>query len=233
MSAATNRVTRRPCRVTTPHWRQDSRVGGRPRRRTLQTQEEPPCPSKLEGRKVAILIAPVGTEQVEFVKPRDAVQGAGASFDVISFEPGEAQAMNHDVDKGDMFSVDRVVTDVSADDYDAVIIPGGCVGADRLRGNADIVSFVRNFFEQEKPVAAICHGPWVLVEAGVVQDRTLTSYPTLQTDIINAGGAWIDQEVVTDKGLVTSRNPHDLPAFCDKLVEEFAEGRHPAQARST
>lgn len=190
-------------------------------------------PSKLEGKRVAILIAPVGTEQVEFTEPRDAVRAAGAKTDTISFALGDAQAMNHDVDKGDTFPVDHVVTDVSADDYDALIVPGGCVGADRLRGNVDIVSFARRFFEQEKPVAVICHGPWVLVEAGVVNGRTLTSYSTLQTDILNAGGAWIDQEVVTDQGLVTSRNPDDLPAFCSKLVEEFAEGKHPAQARST
>jgi protease I len=188
--------------------------------------------NQLQGKKVAILIAPVGTEQVEFTQPRDAAREAGAEVDVIGFEAGKAQTMQHDVDKGETFPVDKVVTDVSADDYDAVIVPGGCVGADRLRGNADIVAFVHRFFEQEKPVAVICHGPWVLVEADVVRGRTLTSYPTLQTDIRNAGGNWVDREVVTDKGLVTSRNPKDLPAFCKKLVEEFAEGRHPAQARS-
>ena len=188
--------------------------------------------SNLNGKRVALLIAPVGTEEVEFVKPREAVEQAGASVEVISFESGEAQTMNSDVDKGGTYSVDKVVTDVSADDYDAVIVPGGTVGADKLRGNADIASFVRSFFQQEKPVAAICHGPWVLVEADVVRDRKLTSFPTLQTDIRNAGGSWVDQEVVVDKGLVTSRNPNDLPAFCDKLVEEVAEGKHAAQARS-
>src|SRR5699024_5198165 len=148
------------------------------------------------------------------------------------YESGQALTLNHDTDKGGTYQVDKIVTDVSASDYDALIIPGGAVGADRLRGNADIVSFVRDFFEQEKPVAVMCHGPWTIGEADVGRGRTLTSCPTLQTDIRNAGGNWVDQEVVTDKGLVTSRNPNDLPAFTSQLVEEFAEGKHPAQARS-
>lgn len=188
--------------------------------------------NELQGKHVALLIAPVGTEQVEFTEPKKAVEDAGARVEVVSFEPGDAQTMNHDVEKGERFPVDKVVTDVTATDYDALIVPGGAVGADRLRGNAEIVSFVRDFFRQGKPVGVICHGPWTLVEADVVRDRTLTSYPTLQTDIRNAGGNWVDQEVVTDQGLVTSRNPDDLPGFCAKIVEEFAEGKHEAQARS-
>ena len=187
---------------------------------------------QLDGKSIAILIAPRGTEEPEFVKPKEAVTEAGARVTVISLEPGTAQTVNNDLDPGGEYPVDRTVSEVSAEDFDALVIPGGSVGADKLRGDADTVAFVRAFFTQGKPVAAICHAPWTLVEAGVLEGRTLTSFPSVQTDIRNAGGRWVDQEVVVDQGLVTSRNPNDLPAFCDKIVEEFAEGRHQGQTRS-
>jgi protease I len=188
--------------------------------------------NELQGRKVAILLAPVGSEQVEFTEPKKAVEDAGAEVDVVGIQTGEAQTMNSDVNMGETFTVEKTFSDVSVEDYDALIVPGGTVGADNLRANQEAVQFVHGFFEQEKPVGVICHGPWTLVEADVVRGRTLTSYPSLQTDIRNAGGEWVDEEVVTDQGLVTSRNPDDLPAFCSKLVEEIAEGKHAEQARS-
>jgi protease I len=186
----------------------------------------------LEGKTIAILIAPRGTEEPEFSQPKAAAEKAGASVTVIGLEAGEAQAVNKDLDPGATFAVDKAIGDVSADEFDALIIPGGSVGADKLRSEQAVVAFVRDFFDAGKPVAAICHAPWTLIEANVLKGRTLTSYPSVQTDIRNAGGAWVDEEVVVDGGLVTSRSPKDLPAFCAKLVETFAQGAQPVDELS-
>jgi len=184
--------------------------------------------NKLEGKKVAFLVANEGIEQIELTEPWKAVEQAGGTPELIAPEAGEAQAMNH-LDKADTFTVDRVVADVSAADYDGLVLPGGVANPDNLRADESAVGFIRGFFEEAKPVAAICHAPWTLIEADVVSGRTLTSYPSLQTDIRNAGGNWVDEEVVVDQGLVTSRNPDDLEAFCSKLVEEICEGEHAQQ----
>jgi protease I len=185
---------------------------------------------QLKGKKIAFLAAE-GVEQVELTEPWKAVAGAGAEPELISLEAGTVQAFNH-LDKGDTFDVDKTVAEASASDYDGLVLPGGVANPDFLRMDEDAVGFVRAFFEQAKPVGVICHGPWTLVEADVVRGRTLTSWPSLKTDLENAGAHWVDEEVHVDEGLTSSRNPDDLPAFCAKLVEEFAEGRHSGQAAS-
>jgi protease I len=182
---------------------------------------------KLKGKKIAFIAAD-GVEQVELERPWQAARSAGAQVELLSHKSGEIQGV-HGMDKGDKFPVDRTVSDVTPDEYDGLVIPGGVKNPDVLRMHSDVVDFTRGFFEQKKPVAAICHGPWVLVEADVLRGRIVTSWPSLQTDIRNAGGTWVDEEVRVDNGLVTSRKPDDLDAFCDKMVEEFAEGVHERQ----
>ena len=186
---------------------------------------------KLDGKRIAFL-ATDGVEQVELTEPRKAVEQEGAETELISLEQGQIQGFEH-LDKGDRFDVDRAVKDADPSDYDGLVLPGGVANPDFLRTDEDAVEFVRAFFEAGTPVGAICHGPWTLVEADVVRELTLTSWPSLKTDIRNAGGKWVDEEVVVDKGLTTSRKPDDLPAFNDKIVEEFCEGRHEQLAAAT
>jgi protease I len=185
----------------------------------------------LQGKKIAFLMANEGVEQVELTRPLEAVRQTGAEPHLIALEAEEIQAFNH-FDKADKFTPDRTIGDVSASDYAGLVLPGGVANPDILRTNGDAVSFIRDFFEQGKPVAAICHGPWTLVEADVVRGRTVTSWPSLKTDIRNAGGEWVDEEVHVDGGLVTSRKPDDLDAFCSKMIEEFSEGEHERQRQA-
>ncbi|OLE38727.1 MAG: protease [Actinobacteria bacterium 13_1_20CM_3_68_9] len=187
---------------------------------------------QLRGKRIAFLVANEGVEQVELTRPWEAVREAGAEVELIAPEAGEVQAFNH-LDKADTFRVDRTVADVRASDYDGLVLPGGVANPDILRTVPEAVEFTRDFFEAGKPVGAICHAPWTLVEAGVLDARTVTSWPSLRTDIRNAGGNWVDEEVHVDAGLVTSRKPDDLDAFCDKIVEEFAEGIHTEQREAT
>lgn len=181
----------------------------------------------LSETRIAFL-ATDGFEQVELTKPWEAIKDAGATVELISLKKGRIQGVNHD-EKADTFEVDKSVTEVSASDYDGLVLPGGVFNPDALRVNQEAVDFIRDFFSQHKPVAAICHGPWTLIEADVVRGRRVTSWPSLQTDLVNAGANWVDEECVCDQGLVTSRNPDDLPAFCKKAIEEFAEGKHRGQ----
>lgn len=182
----------------------------------------------ISGKRVAFL-ATDGFEQVELTKPLEAVREAGGVAEIISLDTNDIQGMNHD-EKGDTFSVDHVVSAVKADDFDALVLPGGVQNPDSLRMDSDAVQFVRDFFSQQKPVAAICHGPWLLVEANVVKDREITSFPSIKTDILNAGGRWVDQEVVNDAGMITSRNPDDIPAFCEALLKAVDEGTFARQS---
>ena len=179
---------------------------------------------KLDGKTVAFLAAE-GVEQVELTEPWKAVEQAGGTPRLVSVQDGDVQAFNH-LDKSDSFPVDATASDADANDYDALVLPGGVANPDLLRTDEDAVAFVRGFFEQGKPVAAICHAPWTLIEANGVRGRRLTSWPSLRHDLQNAGADWVDQEVIVDNGLVTSRKPDDIPSFNKKMIEEFAEGPH-------
>jgi protease I len=185
-------------------------------------------PASLQGKKIAFLTANEGVEQVELTEPMKAVREAGAEAELLAPEAGEVQAFNH-LDKGDAFEVDRTVGDADPGEYDGLVLPGGVANPDQLRTKPEALGFVRGFFESGKPVGAICHAPWTLIDAGVAKGRTLTSWPSLETDLRNAGAEWVDEEVHVDQGLVTSRKPDDLEAFNAKIVEEFAEGVHEGQ----
>jgi protease I len=183
--------------------------------------------TQLNGKRIAFL-ATDGVEQVELTEPWKTVEQAGGRPELVSLESGEIQGFKH-FEKGNRFPVDKPVSQADPSDYDALVFPGGVINPDILRTDPGAMTFVRAFFEQSKPVGAICHGPWSLVEADVVEGRTVTSCPSLKTDVRNAGGTWVDEEIMVDRGLFTSRKPDDLPAFCAKLVEEIAEGVHTEQ----
>jgi protease I len=200
------------------------RAGGIPAHST----KEVPMSDQLQGKRIAILVANEGVEQVELTSPLSALREAGAEVDLLAPEDETIQAFNH-LDKGDTFTPDRTVGDADPGAYDGLVLPGGVANPDQLRTDTDAVQFVRAFFAAGKPVGAICHAPWTLINADVVDGRTLTSWPSLQTDLRNAGAEWVDEEVHVDQGLVSSRKPEDLDAFNAKLVEEFAEGVHEGQ----
>jgi len=187
---------------------------------------------QLQGKRIAFLTANEGVEQIELTEPMRAVREAGAEVEVLAPESGEVQAFNH-LDKGDAFEVDRVVGEADPGEYDGLVLPGGVANPDQLRTKPEALEFVRAIFVAGKPVGVICHGPWTLIDAGVVEGRTLTSWPSLETDLRNAGANWVDEEVHVDSGLVSSRKPDDLEAFTAKIVEEFAEGVHDEQQAKT
>jgi protease I len=187
--------------------------------------------AELNGKTIAFLVATEGIEQVELTEPWNAVEEAGGTPKLLSVESGKVQAFHH-LDKGDTFAVDAVVADADPTSYDGLVLPGGVANPDALRTDEDAVTFVREFVEADRPVAAICHAPWTLAEADVVRGRRLTSWPSLQTDLRNAGAEWVDEEVHVDQGLVSSRKPDDLEAFNAKIVEEFAEEVHKGQRES-
>jgi len=199
---------------------------------TLNATEEVPMSDQLQGKRIAILVANEGAEQVELTSPLAALREAGAEGDLLAPEDEVIQAFNH-LDKGDTFTPDRTVGDADPGTYDGLVLPGGVANPDQLRTDTDAVQFVRAFFEAGKPVGAICHAPWTLINADVVAGRTLTSWPSLQTDLRNAGAEWVDEEVHVDQGLVSSRKPDDLDAFNAKLVEEFSEGVHEGRREAT
>lgn len=180
--------------------------------------------AQLTGKTIAILAAD-GFEQSELLEPKSALEEAGAKTEIISLQAGTIKGWNKK-DWGESIDVDKTVGEASASEYDGLLVPGGVMSPDKLRADEEAVAFVREFFEQHKPVGAICHGPWILAEADVLDDRTVTSYSSIKTDLKNAGANWVDQEVIVDNGLVTSRSPADIPAFNAKLIEEFSEGKH-------
>ena len=198
--------------------------------RNLQTIKRNITMENLRNKKVAILVTD-GFEQSEFTEPKKAVENAGATVHVVSLKSGKIKSWT-DGNWGNEYDVDKTIDEVSVSDYDSLILPGGVINPDLLRNNKKAVDFVRGFVEHKKPVSAICHGPWLLAEAGVLEGRKITSYSSIKNDMTNAGANWVDEEVVVDSGLVTSRNPDDLPAFCKKVIEEIAEGKHEKMSAS-